>query len=258
MQKAIDKLRKLLAQKRGEEALGNQAAAELFAAKIQELLIKHKLEFSDIDQGEEDRTNPILYRTVEPSAWGEDHLPKRVVWTEELCNIIAGQFFCQGLAMLESNCVMFVGREQDVEIAIEVFLRVLKTGLGLCEAGIAEAILAFRDSLDAKLWNFKGGNEDYRYSFFVGFNNAIRDRLTHERRRIEQAAGDSTALVRADQAVKDFVKDVLRPQDEAAEQVYRRVQRDAYNAGREYGSRVELRPDAAPNQSRAIGRLNGN
>ena len=39
----ISLLRKLMAQADGEKAVGNRAAAEAFAAKAQELLLKHKL-----------------------------------------------------------------------------------------------------------------------------------------------------------------------------------------------------------------------
>lgn len=253
----LDKLRKLLAQQRGEEALGNIGAAALFAEKIAELLIRHKLEFSDVERAEEEETNPLCYRKVYPEQWGDSLLPKRVVWTEGLADIIAKAFFCRGLALLESNCIMLVGRDSDIEIATEVFCKVMRTGLNLCEAAIAEAILNFRDELDAKLWAFRGGNEDYRYSFFSGFNNTILQRLNALRRDIEQATADSTALVRCEKEVEDFVKDFIKPEESPLEEAARRIQRDAFIAGVEYGRSVDLSPDAAPKNNRAKEALNG-
>lgn len=254
----LDKLRKLLAQQRGEEALGNVGAAALFAEKIAELLIKHKLEFSEVDRAEEEETDPLCYQRIYPEQWGDERLPKRVAWTEGLADIIAKHFFCRGLALLESNCIMLVGRSSDIDIATEVFCKIMRTGLNLCEAAIAEEILNFKDALDAKLWEFRGGNEDYRYSFFAGFNNTILQRLDTNRRHIEQATSDSTALVRCEKEVDDYVKEFIKPENVPPEEKFRRMQRDAFRRGVEYGRRVDLSPDAAPtNHNRAKESLNG-
>jgi hypothetical protein len=143
MSKALNKLKKLVNQKRGEEALGNYAAAEAFALKIQELLIKHKLDLSEVEREAEDSSNPLVTKEISPQAWGEDRLPKRVAWTEGLADIIASHYFCKGLALLESNAVLFVGREADVEIASTVFCYLMRTGLNICETELAERVLEY-------------------------------------------------------------------------------------------------------------------
>jgi hypothetical protein len=253
--KIKDKLRKLLNQKLGEEKLGNLAAAESFAAKIQELLIKHKLEFSEIESPEEERTNPIEMITIMPTAWGEEMLPKRVVWAEELGSIIAESLFCRCLALQDANCIMFVGRREDVKIAREVFVRIIKAGVSICETEIAKAVLAFRDGIDTLLWEGAGGNEDYRYSFFHGFNGAIRVRLVKNKARLlDQAGVGSTALVKATQEVDDWVTDKIKPDNVPPEDRYRQIRYDAFLKGNEHGSRVELSPDSA-NKPRAKGAI---
>ncbi len=245
--KIKEKLRKLLNQKLGEEKLGNLGAAESFASKIQELLLKHKLEFSDIETPEEEINNPIEMETILPWDWGEEMLPKRVVWAEELGSIIAESLFCRCLAMVDANCILFVGRREDIAIAREVFVRVIRAGVAICETEIAEAILKFRDKLDAELWEFCGGNEDYRYSFFGGFNGSIRNRLEKDKARLlDQAGVGSTAIVlRATKDVEDYVKEKINPQDTPAEEKIRNLRKDAYFSGAKHGQSVELSPDSA-------------
>lgn len=259
MSKVLDKLRKLLNQKRGEEELGNKAAAEAFALKIQELLIKHKLELSDIESKEEDETNPITYRTVSPEAWGEDHLPQRVLWTEGLASIIAAHFFCRGLALTESNSVIFVGRVSDIEIASKVFCRLMRTGLNICEAELADILLncseeALRIATRLGAW---GKNEDFRFSFFAGFNASIALRLDKGRRALALNAGSQTALARIEKGVDDYVANEFNPEDAPVDELEKRVMHDIFTMGAKHGAMIDISPDGDNKNNQAKERIHG-
>lgn len=261
-------IRKLLRQKEGEEKLGNQGAAESFAAKVQELLFKYKIELADVEGIEDEANNPIIVDTVLPTEWGEEWLPKRVATTEGLAHIIAKHFFCRGLAMLDNNCVLFVGRQSDTVIAKAVFCRVMRTGLNICETEIAQAILSFTDQLDRDnphyqdygeayrqrlerdLWAFRGGNESYRYSFFAGFNQSIESRLeANKSRLLEDHTSGTTALVlkRAEKDVDDFLRDRVKPTNDPIEDAGHRLRQDAFFTGSRYGRDVDISPNASKN-----------
>lgn len=243
--KIMIKLRKLLNQKRGEEQLGNIGAAESFAAKIQELLFKHKLEFADIDTPEEGTRNPIIYRHVYPEQWGEERLAKRVQATEELAWFIAPFFFCQGVAYLDNNSVMFAGRLEDVEVCISVFCRLLRTALNLCEAELAAELLDIVDDpLQMRIWTFYNNNTKFRRSFIRGYNYKIKVRLEEEKTRLEANAGDCTALIRMGKEVDLFVKDILQPVDVPADDRDASINQRAWGKGLRHGESVNIRPDA--------------
>lgn len=239
----INKLRKLLRQQKGEEALGNIEAGAAFGAKIAELLTKHKLEFGEITE-EEERANPLIYIWVSPEEWGEATLGKRVQFSEELAAGIAPYYFCQGLADLESNRVLFAGRSGDVEICRAIFLRLMRLGVALCEVELAGEIARIEDdSLEQMLWRFYNSNTKFRRSFLAGYNFKIKERLQMEKERIESNAGDCTALVRATKDVEKFVDTVLNPNKDAPN-FEQSLDNRAFTMGRKHGESVQLRPNA--------------
>lgn len=244
MSKALNKLKKLVNQKRGEEALGNFEAALAFELKINELLIKHKLELSDVERAEEDKANPLVTKTVEPQAWGEERLPKRVAWTEGLADIIARHYFCKGLALLESNAVLFVGRAADTEIAAGVFCRLMRTGLNICETELAVRVLEYTrpGSLNFFLLPPPSASH-FRYSFFCGFNSTIMARLNAQRERHTLNAGSQTTLMRCEKEVEDYVNDELRPSKEDINEEFKAPDRDTFWLGMEKGREVSLDPE---------------
>lgn len=246
MPSILDKIKKLVNQQKGEERLGNKAAAEAFAVKIQELLIKYKIELADVEDGDgEPGSDPIITKILDPAAWGEESLPRRVDWTEGLCDIIAKHYFCRGLALLESNSLLFVGKEKDVDIAITVFCFVMRTGLNLCEAELAAKVLELDSEIMRLFHKWDGGNDGFRLSFFAGFNQSIDHRLHKSRKQIEQAVGNCTALVRAEAELDQAVKD-LNPVTEEAKLV--QLSQAAFNTGAAHGAKVGLTPEDYANK----------
>ena len=122
----INLLRKLIAQADGEKAVGNLAAAEAFAAKAQELLLKHKLEMSDVEFAASEADEPVLGEVI----YGDD-LTGKVYnytrhksdgWISILMNACAKANFCKLLKMRAGrNAMTIVGRASDREAAKALF-----------------------------------------------------------------------------------------------------------------------------------------
>ena len=111
----IDKLRKIKAHSESAEKIGSMEEAETFAAMFQQLLLKHKLEATDLEFEEEEKDEPIIEHVVE---WQEIQFGhKRVGWVERLASIVAEAHFCRILVRSGSSRITLVGRQSDMEIA---------------------------------------------------------------------------------------------------------------------------------------------
>lgn len=244
MSAILDKLKKLLSQQEGEERLGNQAAAEAFASKVQELLIKHKLELADVMGHATPTDDPLITLHIEPEEWGGEYVRKRDSPAEGLLSVICENFFCRGLTLLESNVLMVVGRRSDADIAKEVYCRIRKVSVSICEASIAEMILKQTDNFDARLWELTGGNERFRWSFYAGFTYSLKQRLERERDALKLNAGETAALVRMTKDVDDFVKDEHNPADAPTEEPEHEIRRDAFIKGSIHGNSVSIKKES--------------
>jgi hypothetical protein len=64
-EKILDKLGKIKAHMESAKEIGNEQEAEAFAGMLQQLLLKHKLEMTDIDYNREMQDEPIIQHTPE-------------------------------------------------------------------------------------------------------------------------------------------------------------------------------------------------
>lgn len=240
-EKAIETLRKLLSAQAGELALGNEAAAHSFGAKVAELLIKHKLEISDIPDDERHNADPLATCQVQAHEWGDQFKTERTDYIELLGNVIAEAYFCRLLCLIDSNTLILVGRVSDMWIARQVLCVITRTALSLCETELAEALF----SQSARGFGYRLGpefNEDFRASFFQGFSERVRDRLRAERIKAELEAGACTALARVDKDVEEYVKSEVKPIEDESERKRRELIGGAYAAGAVHGERVNIKP----------------
>lgn len=234
-----EQLRKLIKTELNFREIGNTKAAETYAAKIQELLIKYKFELSEIEDYEEDKTNPLLYKVLTPEKWGEAVKPGRTETTEDLAKIIAENFFCRLLVYIDNNALIFVGREMDVKIATYVFIVVMRTGLATCEI---ELFKLSDNPIYRPGISIRDFTDDYRYSFFCGYNGAISRRLENQKTKLQlESSTGGAALVRFQKEVDDFVNKELKPESDAERFAYREAKlREAFTSGAVAGDCVPL------------------
>lgn len=223
--KILDKLRKLLRQSEGERAIGNLAAAQTFAAKVQELLTKHKLSMGDI---------PVLDEATTAEAVGDETVSagsqrRLATWQLLLITLVAKANECKAIGIPGSNTFHLIGTETNrkmVSLLFSYFSLLAKD-------------LADNETRDV------GEGRRFKNAYLYGFAEAVGNRLVEQSNRTEQQAkqlqSSSTALIRLSdnrEAVVRYVKEKYKFQSSARPS----LQHDGYRMGHAAGSNVALNP----------------
>ena len=116
----VEKLRKLVEHERSARGIGNLEEAETFAAKIQELLVRHKLEMSDVEYRAEEEDEPVLKEFIPAEEWtGVSSTLRLKNWIGILVATVAKANFCQ--AVRSGKGIYLVGRQSDREASKLMF-----------------------------------------------------------------------------------------------------------------------------------------
>jgi len=160
-----------------------EAEAQTAARLLQELLIKHHLEMSDIEAVELDRTEPVEKEYLDGSEFGF-RVQRRVAWMESLAGVVAKAHFCDNMVVSGSNTVVFVGRKSDRDVAKRIFIYLVSAARELADREAAE----YKRTFESKYGWDKPDTTGFKTSFFTGFVNKIAERYTIQRNEIEAAA----------------------------------------------------------------------
>jgi hypothetical protein len=212
----LDTLQKLITHEQSARAIGNEAEASAFAAKIQSLLFRHNLSMSDIRVTEE-REESV----------DESLIDARDRWRAVLLGGVAKSMFCR---TLKAGTVRhIVGTETNRTAAISLYNFLASTGHGLAQE-------AFRD-------------RSLRNSYLLGFASAIYRRLENEAKALtSQASQTGNALVyvqKNESALTGFIESKYGRIQNARKSRPSRVNSSAYAAGQAQGNRVSLSARAA-------------
>jgi hypothetical protein len=192
LDKIVDKLRKLQAHAESAEKIGSQAEAEAFAARFQELLLKHKLSLSDIEVETEEANEPVDRFTVDYAKYASQAEPiptgRRVIWMQDLASIVAKAHFCRILVHRGSTRITLVGRKSDALVAEFMLVTLVRTAVRLVRK---EYTVAKRERPHDDLRGFN-------VSFLEAFIARLRERFEEGRRTA--SVSTSTALVRINRA----------------------------------------------------------
>jgi len=203
--KVLDKLSKIKAQMESEGAIGNEHAAQAFAAKLQELLLRHKLSIADVPGQVTSTKEPeIIEAFVQSSKDGFVRSGRRQAWSEVLATIVANAYSCRILISTKSNAIWFVGTVEDTKVAEFVFVKLWRLADNLAWT----ANRTYRKKLrDAGHGIGSGGNSGFRQAFLTGFVRRMRERLETERKEVLKDV-TSTALVplkTLDHAIEKYI-----------------------------------------------------
>lgn len=231
-----DTLRKMIEHEKSARKIGNQAEAEAFAGKIQELLLKHKLEMSDIEIAEQERNEPILEEWFSiPEVLDLPIKRRHDTWFGLLLSSITRANFCKVLQTHVSNTYTIVGRESDRDVSKQLFEYLSKACI---EMAPHEALKHFGPS---PVRGMKHPEErTFISSFKVGFAVAICNRL-HVKMEELKAGATEQGLIRVDQLTKATEEkfDELHP--ETRKTAPPRVSSySGFQSGKEYGSAVGI------------------
>jgi hypothetical protein len=189
----IDKLRKLMAMADGAKAIGNLAEAEAFAAKAQELLLKYKLDMSDVEFAAEELNEPVMDAVINADEMmGVPYKSRQDRWAGILINGIAKANFCRVLGHARCNRYSIVGRASDRAATTALFVYLSKA----CKEMAPQA------ARDAGAIHSR---TSFITAFNLGFAAAIAERLATNLNGLKAGLrlnGQQTGLVRIDQMVK--------------------------------------------------------
>lgn len=199
----LEKLAKIKRHADSAKEIGNEAEAQAFATMLQNLLLKHKLEMSDIDYAKEMQSEPIIEHRTETVYSHErrcyvykdfpdvEVVGKRRMWAEDLAAIIVKTYSCRFLVSTNSSQITFVGHKSNVMQCEYLFLTMLRAADKMSDREAKKQRAAWRQQNGGAGATPKG----YRESWLMGFCKRLGERMAEERAKFETPS-TSTALVR--------------------------------------------------------------
>jgi hypothetical protein len=210
-EKVLDRIRKLKAHADSAEKIGSQAEAEAFAEMIQRLLLKHKIEMTDIEFEKMELEEPvgphhIDYRKYDGAEKdGVRHKKARVAWVERLAGIVAKAHFCRIMVHQHSNTLTLIGRKSDAEVAEYMIVTLQRLIFRM-------AIRARLDYVkECRIQGLEANCDGFKASYVLAFTVRLAERYEAERKA--QASATSVALIRfnkSERALKEWMAENTR------------------------------------------------
>lgn len=196
-ERVLDKLKKMYRHAKSAEAIGSEAEAQAFAAKVQELLSRHKIDMSEVEYQKLDETDPILWRYVDFDSANVPIRTRRVEWQENIADVVCQAYFCKLVLASKGSGLHFVGRGSDAEAAEQVFLYLIRVASNLADKAYVRFFFEARAAGNVRL------ARGFRASYLRGFAGRLTERFSEERERMRQeAAASQLALVRLTDALE--------------------------------------------------------
>ena len=227
-ERIIDLIKKLIRHERSARKCSTPEEAAAFAAKVQQLCIDHKIAAERISVDDETTANAARidhekFATSRSARFGYGVSVRGE--DSRLMQIIARAHFCKALSVIQSNCILIVGEEQDRAVCIEMF-QYLRSTMRI--AAIREEDIQRKRRRTVRR---------FFYWFCLGFVQTIEKRYAQLR-----AAADNTttALVRADALVKQYVAENFETVESKPRRTKGRMNLEAALAGMRHGHAVSL------------------
>lgn len=265
-EKIIEKLSKLKAHAESAKAIGNEEEAQAFAAMLQNLLYKHKLQMTDIEYAAHLAEEPVEefyagggtmpvspnsrkrvyknYPDVEAKA-------RRTEWAQTLASIIADAHACRILVISGSSQIIWVGHKSNTEVCDYLFFTMYRALEKLSWKEYCNYYYARQDEGCVE------AARGFRSAFRQGFIHRLAQRFRDEKKKMEHDS-TGTALVRIDKeaiAVKQYLDDKRKNKQlksSAALSRNLRIHKDGYKRGQQVADSVNINANAVksgkPNQ----------
>jgi hypothetical protein len=203
-EKVIRRLVKMQAQRDGEAKLGNDHAAEAFAAAVNRMMLAYELKPSDLDYARAKQDDPVIQVLVDQGKHSIERKRTRVAWQETLARVVAKAHLCSFLIRTGSNDIWLVGTKSHVTVAEYVFGILAREADKLADKEYAAYFRKCHGDGDASL------ARGFRAAWLTAFVQRVDERLQEERATAVATApgGESVALMRIDGAlikVKEYM-----------------------------------------------------
>jgi hypothetical protein len=273
------KLAKIKALKESAEQIGSEGEAMAAAALLNELLVKHKLEMTDIEWDLEIKEEPVDRYPVgggikfgsEDNGWKQTYKDypdvevkrKRIEWSERLARLISRTYGCDFLINPGSSRITFVGRKSNVAIVEYMYITMYRVveKLSWKEYKTARNKLKWASIKEG----IPTGDIDYsslsgyRSSWIEGFVGRVREMLNEMHQAAEQDSS-GTALMRINSdalATERFLDDLLKNKKNAPSLSLNRNWNSAgEKAGREKANEVGLTASGLNHAAKTSRQLN--
>lgn len=202
----LRKLKKLQAHATSAEAIGSEAEAQAFAAKITQLIAQHQIDRAELeaqDLADEEDLNPIEqvcmdYRRVKLKR-------KRVPWQYTLAVAVGDGHYCSLLITPKVNTVWFVGRKVQAEMARETYSQLCETAEQIADK---EYVKYFYECKAAgNVYKARG----FRQSFLEGFAYRVKLKFWEALKAAEEEAArvkGALVLFKTDaDKIREFLED---------------------------------------------------
>lgn len=234
--KILERIRKLHAKAESAKSIGSLAEAETFAAAVEKMLAKYKLDMAGVELGVLDIQDPLGMEPLRGDDTGMGRRHKRVAWYEDLASAVARAHFCKILIVPRSVTIYFVGRQSDRQVATYMFQILARTAQELCTTAY------FKELYKAKQAGHYGTN-NFKAGFYEGFVSRIDTRYAEMRRaEVTESSGMALVVQRSGAEVQKWVEDFLgdRKGKSAAELTRGGGGREGWAAGRKAADGVNL------------------
>lgn len=194
MSSVLEKIRALLAKAESAGKIGSQAEAELFAAKANELLLKHKIEMTDVERFAQEDEDPMGQEYCDAAEVDGIGHGSRLQWLEYLMGALCRGHFCEFRVLPGTRQYRVFGRDSDRAVVLYLFETLAATAERLSLAHYHEV---------HRRWRKEGGPKPFRAqrSFRLGFSSAIGDRLREMRKTTEREGGERALVIFNDAAL---------------------------------------------------------
>jgi hypothetical protein len=229
--KVLDKLKKLKAHAQSAHEIKSQEEAAAFANMVQTMIVKHNIEQSELDAfalEEELQMNPMK-EISPPSEFMHKHRQRRA-WLENLAAYVAHAHFCEVLYAPNRFYVFFCGREAQVQMAVDVYIQLVRTAEKLAQAEYFKHYHEVRGN-DAYA-SIKGFKPAYLDAFVNRLGTRYRQKMLEMQNDINAAAGAMVLFKSEAQLLKEFLASILNPKKKSVKKIN--------NLFLEFGS--EIRP----------------
>lgn len=228
----MQKLAKLKATEVSLRDGGNVEAAESYAAKVAELLLRHQISMCDVEQSVRDQDDPI----EESYSLGDKR--SRVLWEERLASVIARANSCEILMVQGTNTIYFVGRKTNREVTVYLF------------EYLRNQITAYAKKERQRKYNWVKNHEPWnidvmkgwKASFLKGVVFQLKQRFDEMAQGVADEVGaDTMALVKADRAlVKNAVDEITNGRQAKSLNGQANTNQDGFDSGKTFGASVAI------------------
>jgi hypothetical protein len=223
-EKILEKLGKIKAHMESAQEIGSEAEAQAFATMLQNMLLRHKLEMTDIQYSSHLKDEPVEESTVGDSEYfykGRQRFytkypdvevtSRRSEWAENLMRVICDAHSCSFMVYKASSQLCIVGRKSDAAIVEYLFIMMHRVAEKMCH----QEYMKFR-----RQCRKQGGDDKYlvadllsqthgfKSSWLSGFTTRLAQRFEEEKKKMEQS-NSGTALARINRealAVREYLK----------------------------------------------------